>query len=246
MEAAIVVANPATAKERAMNVLAAELEQKARENRVMLAEEQHFFLSGVSWDSYLAIGNALPDRPGLRLTYDGGSLEFMTTSSRHEIYKKWLSRFIETIAEELNRPIAPGGHMTMQRADLDKGIEGDDIYWIENELAMRGKLTWVPEVDPPPDLALEIEVSRSVINRLDIYAALRIPEVWTFDGSDIRVRWLQPDGTYQLSDTSKAFPEVPVHELVRFVVPDPDTDFLTAVRNLRTWLRQLLGKSANG
>jgi hypothetical protein len=63
-------------------------------------EEQHFLLSDVAWPSYLAIGQALADRAGLRLTYDRGNLEFMTTSRLHERYKKWLNRFIEQRADK--------------------------------------------------------------------------------------------------------------------------------------------------
>ncbi|SRR5260370_20665035 len=208
------------------------------------SEEQHFFLSCVPWESYIAIGNALPDWPGLRITYDRGKMEFMTLSRKHEIWKVWLGQFIVIIADELNRPIEPGGQMTMQREDLEKGIEGDDIFWIEHEPQMRGKLTWEPEIDPSPDLALEIEVSRSVINRLAIYASLNIAEVWTFNGTAITIRCLQADGTYQITDKSKAFPEVPVSQIVSFLLPDPTTDYLTALRQFRAWVRQILGKKS--
>jgi Uma2 family endonuclease len=206
------------------------------------AQEQHFLISNVPWQAYVAIGNALLDRPGLRLTYDRGNLEFMTTSPRHEFYKKWLNRFIETVAEELNRPIAPGGNMTFERQDLEKGLEGDEVFWIEHEPKMRRKLTWDPVLDPPPDLALEIEVSRSVIDRLPIYAALKVSEVWTFDGTSIQVHLLQATGTYQFCERSQIFPEIPVAEMVRFLGADQTSDYLTAVREFRGWVRGLLGK----
>jgi len=206
--------------------------------------EQHLLLPDVNWDSYVAIGAALADRPALRLTYDRGSLEFMTTSRAHEFYKKWWNRIIEIIAEELNRPIAPGGNMTFQQADLHRGLEGDECFWIEHEAHMRRRLTWDPDVDPPPDLFLEIEVSRSLLDRLAILAALRVPEVWTFDGSVIRVLCFQADGTYQVQERSRFFSEVPLADLARFVDPNGSTDYLSAMRAFREWLRQVLGKPA--
>ena len=209
-----------------------------------VSEEQHFFLSGVPWESYIAIGNALPDWPRLHITYDRGKMEFMTLSAKHEVFKFWLGHFVVIIAEELHRPIAPGGQMTLQREDLEKGIEGDNIFWIEHEPQMRCKLTWEPEVDPSPDLALEIEISRSVINRLAIYAALNVPELWSFNGTAIIIRCLQTDGTYQIAEKSKAFPEIPVAQIVPFLFPDPSTDFLTALRQFRAWVRQILGKKS--
>src|ERR1043165_3043265 len=138
---------------------------------------QQFVLYNVAWDDYIKIGEALSDRPGLRLTYDQGMLELMTTSTGHERYKQWLGRFVETIAEELNKPIMPGGSMTFQRADVKRGFEPDNCFWIANENVVRHKMTWDARTDPPPDLILEIEVSRTIAKRMAIFAAFRVPEV---------------------------------------------------------------------
>jgi len=202
--------------------------------------EQRFLLSDIGWSSYTAIGNALLDRPALRLTYDRGSLEFMTTSARREIYKKWLSRFIDILSEEFNQPTTSAGNMTFQKEELDRGLEADDCFWIVHEPQMRGKLTWDPAHDPSPDLALEIEVSRSALNRLGIYAALKVPEVWCFDGAEVRVLSLQPDGTYLAVPESRYFPGIPLGELVRFLTLAETADALTVVRQFRAWVRQLL------
>jgi Putative restriction endonuclease len=204
--------------------------------------EQHLLLSDVSWQSYVTIGNALLDRPALRLTFDRGKLEFMTTSPKHEIYKKWLSRFVDILAEEFSQPKISAGNMTFQKEELEKGIEADDCFWIINESAMRGKLTWDPKVDPLPDLGLEIEISRSVLNRLDIYAALRILEVWCFNGMAFRIYRLQADGTYKQVQESQLFPKVPLGELVRFFALIETTDDLTVCRQFREWVRQFVGK----
>jgi Uma2 family endonuclease len=205
--------------------------------------EQYFLLSGVDWESYMLIGRALADRPGLRITYDRGSLELMTTSPKHEIYKKQSARFIEIMAEELNRPFTTAGNMTFQKQQLERGMEPDDCFWLEHEPAMRGKLTWDPDVDPPPDLGLEIEISRSALNRMQIYAALRVPEVWCFDGRLLRVYRLQADGTYQQVPASQVFPEVAVAELVPFILAIETTDILTNIRAFRSWLRGIINKS---
>jgi Uma2 family endonuclease len=199
-------------------------------------------LHDLDWEKYIAIGDLLADRPALRLTYDRGRLEFMSTSPRHERYKYWLGRFLDTIAEELQKPIVPGGSMTFQRKDLDRGFEIDECYWIANEPAVRDKLTWDPAIDPAPDVAIEIEVSRSVINRLSILAAFKVPEVWCYDGTELRIRLLQADGNYQLSERSLAFPTVPVKDLVRFL-PPAESDYLKAVASVRAWVRSLIAQA---
>jgi Uma2 family endonuclease len=200
-------------------------------------QEQCFLIDDVSWDSYLAIGNALQDRPGLRLTYDQGRLELMSTSPRHEFYKKRLSRLLDVLAEELNQPTISAGNMTFQKQALARGIEADDCYWVQHEPQMRGKLEWDPEVDPPPDLAVEIEISRTVLSRLAIYAAFKIAEVWRFNGTMLQVLRLQPDGTYQQISESICFPQIPIDEITRFLSLDGSNDNLTVIREFRQWIK---------
>jgi Uma2 family endonuclease len=204
-------------------------------------DEQRFVLPNVSWDEYVKIGELFADRPALRLTYDRGRLELLTTSPRHEFYKHWLGRFMEAIAGELKKPIAPGGSMTFQRQDLERGFEPDNCYWIENEKAMRGKLTWEPTKDPSPDLMIEIEVTRSALARMNIFAAFRVSEIWCYDGEHLQIFVLQPDGTNQRSECSLAFPSIPVQELIRFF-PTETTDYFSAVATVREWVRSQINK----
>lgn len=205
--------------------------------------EQRLLLHDVSWDGYLAIGNALGDRPALRMTYDRGSLEFMVMSPQHEIYKRWLSRLIEALTEECNQPIVTAGNMTFQREDLERGLEADDCFWIAHEPRMRGKLTWDSATDPPPDLALEIEISRSALSRMNIYGALGVPEVWRFDGTILRVELLQADRTYAVAERSLSFPAIPIRDLVPFLQPSAEMDSLSVLRSFRAWVREHLARS---
>jgi Uma2 family endonuclease len=195
---------------------------------------QRVLLHGLTWHDYIQLGKILCDRPALRLTFDRGTLEIMVTSREHEFYKTRLGRLIEILAEEFNLPIDPGGNMTFQSEALEKGLEGDNCWWIEHEEQVRAKLTWDPAVDPPPDLLLEIEVSR--LARMAIYAALRVPQVWCFDGKSLRVYLLQPDGTYLEANESPTFPGIPVAEIVRFL--QPEQDYLTVQSDFRAWVKR--------
>jgi Uma2 family endonuclease len=205
---------------------------------------QRLLLDNISWQEYIAVGQALPDRPGLRITYDRGRLEFMTTSPRHEIYKKRLSRLLEMLAEECNRNLVSAGNMTFQREDLDRGLEPDDCFWIAHEPHMRAKLTWDPALDPPPDLVLEIEISRSAQNRMSIYAALRVPEVWRYDGETLRVELLQPDGTWQSSENSPTFPGISLEDVLPFLEPPEGTGSLELSKTFRAWVREQLSRQS--
>jgi Uma2 family endonuclease len=195
-------------------------------------------LHGISWETYEQMLNDIGEQPGLRLTYDRGSLEIMTTSSVHEILKKLLGRMVEMLCFELAIPHKCGGSFTHKREDLLKGIEPDECYWVQNEPVVRGKKEIDLGVDPPPDLALEIDVTRSWLDRMTIYAALGIPEVWRYDRQTLRVHVLQPNGEYADSDTSAAFPFLPMAEFARFLEFDERTDELTQMRAFVDWLRE--------
>ncbi len=199
---------------------------------------QRLVLRAVSWQEYIALGEVLRDRPALRMTYDRGSLEFTTTSPEHERLKKWLARVLEALAEEFGLEVATAGNMTFQREDLERALEPDDCFWIAHEEQMRTRQEWDPSRDPPPDLVLEIEVSRSALNRMGIYAALGVPEVWRCDGERIHVHLLRPSGEYREVEASPTFPGIPVAEIIPFLQQNAARGYLGMVRAFHEWVRQ--------
>jgi Uma2 family endonuclease len=202
-----------------------------------IPQEQRVTLSCVTWEAYIGIGEYLRDQP-IRMTYDRGRLEIMTTSREHERAKKLLARIVEALIDELDIEVEDGGSTTFRREDLERGLEADDCYWIEHASAMAGKDGYDPDIDPPPDLALEVEISRNVINRLPIYASLGIPEVWRYDGTAVQVLNLQPNGTYERSESSRIFPQLPIAELSRFLDQRSSMNVTPLIRGFREWVRE--------
>lgn len=191
--------------------------------------ESRFLISSVDWPTYEAVLKALGDRP-TRLTFDGGNLEFMSPSPAHERYQRMFDRLFSVLSSELRLPIVFGGSLTFDRQDIERGLEPDGCYWIQNERAVRTKFDYDPACDPPPDLAIEIEISRSALDRLAIYARLRIPEVWRFDGESLNIHLLQPEGAYAESPASRCLPELPVGELTHLLQPNDLVDEGTRIR----------------
>ena len=208
---------------------------------VAVPAEQRFRLSGIDWPSYVAFGDLLDGRH-IRLTYDRGELEFMTLSHQHEWSKKLLGRLVEALTEEMDIDIASGGSMTCRREDLERGLEPDECYWIANEPLIRGRDEIDLEEDPPPDLAMEVEVSRSTLDRMGLYARLRVPEVWCWDGQHLRVYLLDADGNYVESNRSLAFPFLPVAELERFLAQATTISETKLLRSFRAWVREQMAK----
>jgi Uma2 family endonuclease len=201
-----------------------------------VAGEDRFLLTDVTWDFYKRFCDEVGERP-IHLTYSDGSLEIMITKAPHEFYKKLLAKLVENILLELNIPVRSGGSMTFQRDDLEKGFEPDECWWIANELSVRAKSDFDFLTDPPPDLAIEIEISRSLVSRVSIFAALGVPEIWRHDGKRLRFCRLQVDGSYADSETSASFPFLKPEHLAPYLSLSDNVDETTRIRRFVTWLR---------
>ena len=198
--------------------------------------EQRLRLSLIPWEGYIAYSDGLGPRH-IRVTYDRGEMEVMTLSPKHENRKKLLGRLTEALTEEMQIHIASFGSMTCRRRELERGLEPDDCYWIQNEPTVRDREDIDLDIDPPPDLALEVEISRSTMDRMDIYAALKIPEVWRWDGETLRIMLLTSRGTYRLSERSKAFPFLPPKEFAEFLTRTGISE-TQLLRSFRKWVRK--------
>jgi Uma2 family endonuclease len=195
---------------------------------------------GVSWTEYTRFLRAFEERPGYRLTYDGGLLEIMSPRLEHDDSGRFLGRLVGVFTEELRLPLKSGGSTTMRRKRLRRGAEADECFWIANAHRMRGRRTLDLRRDPPPDLAIESDVTHSCLNRLRIYAALGVPEVWRIEGDVLEFYILQANGKYKRASRSKAFPQVTPADLMRFVLrARQEGDENPIIREFRKWVRGL-------
>lgn len=135
------------------------------------------FELSTDWAGYQKILEVVGERR-IHVTYDRGRLELLSPGKSHESRKTLLGAIIECVMTELKLDFAPGGGMTFQRQDLDRGFEPDECYWISTFAAVHGKSEWESASDPPPDLAIEVEITSSALNRLDLYHTLGVGELW--------------------------------------------------------------------
>jgi Uma2 family endonuclease len=202
--------------------------------------EQIVELSGISWQTYETLLAEIGDRP-IRLRYNRGNLKIMVPSAEHEVYKRVIGRFVETLAEELNVKIEPLGSTTFKRPELI-GAEPDDCFYIQNASAIKGKKRLDMSQDPPPDLVVEIDVTSRSDNTLQIYADLGVPEVWIYNGSRLRINRLESQG-YVECDRSLAFPSVAVLEMVSFLEQSETMDYLELVKAFRHWVKSQINQN---
>ncbi|NES64158.1 MAG: Uma2 family endonuclease, partial [Okeania sp. SIO2D1] len=179
----------------------------------------------------------LAENPGKKLTYDQGTLEIMTPLPEHEINKGFLGRLVQTTTEVLGLEISSLGSTTLSREDLQKGIEPDEYYYITNEELVRDKITFDFNHDPPPDLAIEIDITSSSLDLLTIYAALGIGEIWRFDGENLFIYCLE-NGSYQEQEKSNVLPILSKSVILNFLTRRGEIGENALLREFRQWLQK--------
>jgi len=171
--------------------------------------EDRVVLHDVSWQAYEAY-LADPEVGHLRLTYDHGTLELCARLWSHERTRVVLRFLIVQAMCRWRIKANSLGLTTLKREDLQYGLEPDDSLYVDNRKRVSKHTGIELPRDPPPDLAVEVDIIGSCLDRPAIYAALGIPELWRCDGESIRVYRLRPDATYEPCARSLSFPALPL------------------------------------
>jgi Uma2 family endonuclease len=172
------------------------------------------------------------------MTYDRGALEVMSPSDQHEIVKKLIARLLEAFTAELGIPLRSLGSTTWRRSDLFKGLEADECYYIRNHrlVALRARVELGRE--PPPDLAIEVVVHHGDVDKMAIYAALGVGEVWVWHDGELQAHSLDESGRYVRSEMSFNLPMLRVKELEGFLDPEQALDESAWINSFRAWVRE--------
>jgi Uma2 family endonuclease len=198
-------------------------------------------LHGIDWRTYGRLLRVFAERPSVRLAYDRGDLELMSPLHQHESDADLLGRFVIVLTEELGLPVKAGRSTTFRRRRQRRGIEPDNSWWIANEPRVRGRRQIDLRTDPPPDLAVEVDVTSSSLNRMGIYATLGVPEVWRWDDPVLTFHVLGPNGRYVEAAHSLSFPFLTAADLLPFLaLRGPQLDENALVRQFRAWVRSRL------
>ena len=206
--------------------------------RIIVPPGQTVVLEGVSWNEFEAILEDLGENRGSRIAYDRGILEIMTPLPEHEVNKESISDFVKILLEELDIEFCPLGSTTFKNQIMFKGIEPDSCFYIQNEALVRGKNRLDLTVDPPPDLALEVDITNR--SHPEIYQSLGVPELWRYKRGKLQILLLV-DGKYVESPTSANFPDFPLIE----TIPQYLTQCRTEGRNkgmkaFRSWVNEII------
>jgi Uma2 family endonuclease len=204
--------------------------------RIHVPPGQRVLLKDVTWQELETILEELGEHRAARVAYDRGILEIMNPLPEHEYDKEIISDLVKALLEELEIDFISLGSTTFKNQFMAQGIEPDQCFYIKNESRIRGKRRLDLTVDPPPDLAIEIDVaSRTHPN---IYQALKVTELWRFERGKLQINILK-DGVYVESQQSLNFPNFTLTNII--------TEYLeqslvigrnATIKAFRLWVRQ--------
>ena len=192
-------------------------------------------LTGVPWEAYEQLLTDLGDSSGKRVTYDNGRLEVMSPSLKHERFTRVIERLACAIAEAADVPIECLGSMTYKQEWLARGVEPDACFYIKNAAPIIGKERIDLNIDPPPDIVVEIDISHESSTKFAIYAGMGVPELWHCCDQQARIYSLI-DESYVEIEASVVFPALTSEVLSQFLEQALSEGQTATVKSFRQWL----------
>ncbi len=190
----------------------------------------------VNWSAFETILQELGEKRTSKVAYAENQLEIRMPLPEHEFDQEIIGDMVKILLEELGVDRECYGSTTFKREDMSAGIEPDNCFYVQNYRAMIGKRRLDLTVDPPPDLAIEVDVTSKT--QLSAYAALRVPELWQFSQGCLRINTLQ-QGDYIEAASSPTFPNFPIIEgISQFIAISLVQGSSVALRALRQWVRE--------
>ena len=204
-------------------------------SQLVMQSGQQLLLKNVSWQMYENILEELGEKRTSRINYSQGLLEIMTPLLEHEDNKEIIGDLVKALLEELNVEFRPLGSTTYKNKQMLSGVEADQCFYIQNEAAIRGKKRLDLTIDPPPDLALEIDITSRT--RLNNYEALGVPELWRYDGQSLEINVLE-NGKYVKSNISLNFPNLPLVDVIpQYVEQSKIKGRNATIKAFRSWVK---------
>ena len=187
----------------------------------LLLEQDHVVMHGVSWQTFQQLLADRGERCGVLLAYDRGTVELRVPSQEHEWVKTTLTQIVEAVAFARDLHYRSLGSTTFTREDLARGFEPDACFYLAHADAIVPDRPLDLTVDPPPDLVIEMDITRSSLDKLPIYVALGVPEVWRYADGAVEI-WCLTAEAYSVYDTSQALPGITA-DLVRHCLDEART-----------------------
>lgn len=211
--------------------------QMTLQEMTMMQVNQKLILQGISWKFYERLLKDYQSSNALRFAYNDGILEVEVPRFEHESVNRILQNLVTTICFEKETDFVNAGSTTFRKRAKAKGVEPDTAFYIQNEARIRGLLDLDLSKNPPPDLVIEVDVTSPSLNKLPIYAALGVSEVWLYKGEKVEF--------YKL--IGEKYQKVTNSTIFQFLSNEKATEFLRLsemlpsskwVKEVRNWVNE--------
>ncbi|EAW39034.1 Uma2 family endonuclease [Lyngbya sp. PCC 8106] len=165
----------------------------------------------INWQEFEGLIDEFGERRDIRIAYYQGTLEIMSPLPEHERSTVVISDLVKVILRVQKQPWESLRSTTLKRKTMAVGVEPDDCFYIKNYQAVIGKDRLDLDIDPPPDLAIETDVTS--FTEISAYEALKVSEVWIY-AQDVLTIHLFQGSQYIESQTSLVFPDLPICEII--------------------------------
>jgi Uma2 family endonuclease len=196
--------------------------------------EQRVIFRNITWQGYQQLLGIFGDRQAARITFDRGTLEIAMPLEDHEFSGRLIERLIIILVVELGLMVKTMGSTRLDRADLERGAEPDNAYYIQNQSLVTGRTVNLA-TDPPPDLVVEVDITHTDINKPALYASMGIPEFWRYDGQKWYIYQLQVSAYVEVS-VSPTFPMLSKEKFYEFLAVAQSNEVQAEV-DFRNWIR---------
>jgi Uma2 family endonuclease len=206
--------------------------------QIIVKPGQEMLLQDISWQQLENILSEMGEKSAARISYSDGWLEIMVPLPEHEKDKELIGDLVKILLEILQIDFEPFGSTTLKNERMRQAVEPDTSFYIQNQAAIIGKNRIDLNIDPPPDLAIEIDITSRT--RFQNYEILGVPELWRYTQQGLEISILQ-EGKYIKSESSPNFPNIPIIELVnKYVQQCLTIGRSQAMRNFRDWVKNNL------
>ncbi|MBD2166834.1 Uma2 family endonuclease [Calothrix membranacea FACHB-236] len=205
-------------------------------NQLVVPVGHQLLIKNISWSAYKNILAELGENRNSRISYSQGMLEIMAPLPEHEVAKVIIGDLVKALLEELDIEFWSLGSTTFDQEKMDAGVEPDDCFYIQNEAAVRGKDRIDLTVDPPPDLAIEIDITSRT--RFNNYEVLGVPELWRWKGNRLEIN-VMINGKYVASTASAVFPNLPIAQVIpEYLMRSKSEGRNATMKAFRAWVRE--------
>jgi Uma2 family endonuclease len=198
---------------------------------------RRILLTGISWAEYESFLQTFWEKTNLSLAYNEGRLEIMPKSAKHEEYSRSIYNFFLAYCETFDFELESRGSTTFKRRFLEKGVEPDECFYITNANKII-ESEFSTEDFPVPDVAVEIDITTDSLDKFPIYSALKVPEIWIYDGKKVTFNKLNGKKYHQISH-SVALPMLSAEKLTEFLKLSQEKGQTFALKAFRKHLNEL-------